>query len=106
MRIIKKTASVCPKCIKKIPAKVIAEKNRIYFIKKCSAHGVFKVLLSENRWYYTELYSLYNTLTKKSKSQSPKTYNLFITMDCNLKCPICCVSAPKKTGEFTCAPHG
>lgn len=101
MNIIKKTESVCPNCIKKIPARVIAEKNNVYLIKKCPKHGLFKVLLSKSKWYYTQLYDLYNCLNKKDTNQPPKVYNLIITMDCNLKCPICCVSAPKKAEMFS-----
>lgn len=101
MNIIKETASVCPICVKKISAKVITEKNNVYLIKKCPHHGAFKVLLSENKEYYTQLYNMHALLNKGNKNQLPKVYNMFITMDCNLKCPICCVSAPKKGEEFS-----
>lgn len=43
-----KTQSVCPICHQAIEAFYIEEDNRIFFVKECQEHGVFKTLAAEN----------------------------------------------------------
>ncbi len=49
----RKTVSVCPECLERIPA-VVQEENdgQIYMCKSCSEHGDFKDLISSNAKYY------------------------------------------------------
>ena len=99
MGVIKKTKSICPKCMTEIGAKVIEECNKIYLFKKCKKHGKFKVLLSKDADYYKKTSDFYFAFdVRKNKEFLPKKeeqeyYNLFLTMNCNLNCPICHVNA-------------
>ena len=91
MQIIRKTQSVCPKCIKKIKADLVEEDGKVYMLKKCKGHGRFKVLISTNSVQYKELNKLYFSLDLKNKKQN--YYNLYLTLKCNLNCPICYTNA-------------
>jgi len=42
---ISTTASLCPVCLKRIPASRIADDNRIYMLKQCPEHGEYRALL-------------------------------------------------------------
>ena len=64
MQIIRKTQSVCPKCIKKIKADIVEENEKIYMLKRCQKHGSFKVLLYNKPSYYKKLTKLYFSLNK------------------------------------------
>ena len=46
--ILHSTQSICPICHKAIEAFYVEEDNRVYFIKECSEHGIFKTLAAEN----------------------------------------------------------
>jgi len=94
MQIIRKTQSVCPKCIKKIKANIIEEKRRVYMLKKCNKHGKFKVLLSNKPSYYNKLTELYFNLNRNYSEKHKRNYfNLYVTLKCNLNCPFCLTKA-------------
>jgi len=95
MQIIRKTKSACPKCIKKIDAKIVEENKKVYMIKKCSEHGNFKILISNNTGFYKELYYFYLALNSGSykKKKKQKEYSLYLNLKCNLNCPICLANA-------------
>lgn len=40
--------SICPLCHKPIEAFYVEEKGRVYFVKECDEHGIFRTLASEN----------------------------------------------------------
>jgi len=92
MQIIRKTKSVCPKCIKKIKADIVEEDGKIYMLKSCKKHGKSKILLSNQAEQYKELTKSYFSLKNKRKQDF---YQLILTMGCNLNCPICFVNANK-----------
>jgi len=92
MEIIRKTKSVCPKCIKKIDAKIVEEDKKVYMLKECKKHGKFKILLSNHTKQYKELTKSYFSFKNKRKQDF---YQLILTMKCNLNCPICFVNANK-----------
>ena len=46
--ILYSTQSVCPICHKAIEAFYVEESNRVYFIKECPEHGMFRTLAAEN----------------------------------------------------------
>jgi len=93
MQIIRKTKSVCPKCIKKIKADIVEEDGKVYMLKRCQKHGKFKVLISNNAQYYLELEKLLLLCNKKKSNEDKKYYSLYLTSKCKLNCPICFVNA-------------
>lgn len=48
----KKTKSVCPECLKVIPAEIIEKDDQIWMEKTCDEHGFFKDRLSSSARYY------------------------------------------------------
>jgi len=97
MQIIRKTQSVCPKCIKKINADIIEEKRKIFMLKKCKDHGEFRVEISNNSLYYKELNDMYFAINnpKKTKNLNPFFVKLYVTSRCNLNCPVCYANVNK-----------
>ena len=71
--IIQTTISLCPECMKHIPADIVVdpETNWVMMVKNCKDHGEFKDKLSINpedyKWqqkYTDEIGSTINTTTK------------------------------------------
>ncbi|MDP3057418.1 MAG: radical SAM protein [bacterium] len=102
------TASICPECLKNIPADIVEKAGKILFKKHCPAHGDFEDIY----WSDSALYKKYkkfacdgegvsNPNTKKKKDcpnscglcADHKTGTLLANIDltnrCNQKCPIC-----------------
>ncbi|MHA1456961.1 MAG: radical SAM protein, partial [Promethearchaeota archaeon] len=48
----RKTYSVCPECLKKIPAVVEEDNGKIYMRKTCKEHGDFEDVISSSAKYY------------------------------------------------------
>ncbi len=109
---IGETNSLCPECLKTIPAVKIAENDKIYLVKKCPEHGEFKVLIWTGVKDYLDLnqyraeYSRPAKFAVQEKDDCPQICGLCpdhrqhtclvvleVTNSCNLKCPICFASA-------------
>lgn len=114
MKLINKTRSVCPVCLKTIEAeRVLEEGCRIYMQKECEEHGSFRTLIWEG-----DLDSYYRWEMHKEKQESPVNPEntmekgcpndcglceehlskgccmlLELTNRCNLQCPVCFASA-------------
>src|SRR5688572_32978185 len=48
------TQSLCETCLHPVPAKILIEDDRVYFQKRCDAHGVQKTLVSTDADYYRQ----------------------------------------------------
>lgn len=48
----KKTGSVCPECLQKIPAEIYEENDQVWMRKTCPDHGDFKDIISSSAKYY------------------------------------------------------
>lgn len=114
MKIISRTQSVCPHCLKVIDAYLTEEADGIYMKKECPDHGKFSVLVWEGSYESYRAWDKGNK--KKDKIIDPKSdkeligcpYDcglcnehirstccvlLELTDRCNLKCPVCFASA-------------
>ncbi len=113
--IIGRTESVCPVCLKKLPASKMAEADGIYMEKNCPEHGPFRALLWEG-----DLRSYLRWGTENTAVETPVDgraaekgcpYDcglctehlrkgccmlLELTNRCNLRCPVCFASAGEK----------
>jgi 7,8-dihydro-6-hydroxymethylpterin dimethyltransferase len=110
------TISLCPVCLKTIPASKIEENGNIYLQKSCPGHGTFKNLIwRQNAAHYTDWANgssrgsggiRNNTATSKG---CPNDCGLCpehrtracaavieVTGNCNLACPVCFAAAEKK----------
>lgn len=52
--ILHTTESLCPHCLKKIPARYVRENGKAYMYKECPEHGEFKVLFWNDADMYTQ----------------------------------------------------
>ena len=107
MKIVRITQSVCPHCLKTLPARIYEKDDEVFMQKTCPEHGTFDVYL----WPDAEHYKWHATFDFPSTARTPqrakemgcphdcglctwheKACNIpifSITNACNLKCPIC-----------------
>ncbi len=108
----RKTASVCPECIKVIPATVKEKDNRVVMEKTCREHGFFWDIISND----VELYLRMEQYARDGVGYENPYYEKFVgcphtcgmcthhkshtalalvdlTNRCNLKCPVCFANA-------------
>lgn len=105
------TESLCPHCLKKIPARYVREKGKAYMVKECPEHGEFKVLF----WNDADMYADWKEQAIHSPAKDrgmPEdkgcpydcglcnehhsgtcTSILEITYRCNMQCNICFADA-------------
>ena len=48
------TTSLCETCLEPVPAKVIIEDEKVWYLKRCLTHGVQKVLISDDIDYWRQ----------------------------------------------------
>ena len=109
------TQSLCPVCLKRIPARKVEDSGKVYLAKTCPEHGESKVLIwRQDARHYLEwakgsekgsgpLHS-FTTVDKgcpydcglcPEHRTRACTMVLEITLRCNLRCPVCFASADK-----------
>jgi uncharacterized radical SAM superfamily Fe-S cluster-containing enzyme len=111
------TQSLCPYCLKKIPARYEIEHNQVYFYKECDEHGPFRVLFWRDavhyqKWRKQSVHAPKQSEGKVSQQGCPYdcglcgeheggicTAVLEITYRCNLECRICFADATKACFE-------
>ncbi len=89
--LVRRTRSVCSKCVRRCPAEVRERDGEVLLIKTCAEHGQTQCRLSGHPWYYVGLDRYYFSVMKSVSRQ--RDYLLRMTERCNLKCPICLASA-------------
>jgi uncharacterized radical SAM superfamily Fe-S cluster-containing enzyme len=108
----RKTASVCPECIKVIPAVVREKDGRVIMEKTCRTHGYFWDVISNDvdfylrmevyahdgvgyeNPYYDKFKGCPNTCGMCTHHKSHTGLALIdLTNRCNLKCPVCFANA-------------
>lgn len=113
------TTSLCETCLALVPAKIVAEGETVYYLKRCRQHGVQKTLVSDDLAYWK---SQKDWLKPGDRPLAPQTTTehgcpydcglcpdheqhsclaiLEINEACNLSCPVCFAdSSPKRTGQ-------
>src|SRR3990172_5876624 len=50
-----KTSSLCPECLAVIEAELYEEEGKVYMMKECADHGLFKDIISSDVRIYCEL---------------------------------------------------
>ena len=108
MREIKETKSLCPECLKVLPAKIYEDKRKVYIRKSCPEHGDFEDLYWGDYDEYERAKKfdylgtkLTNPQTREEKGcpydcgicTEHKSHTVLAIVDvtnrCNLRCPIC-----------------
>ena len=96
-RVFRKTESMCPHCLRELPAELTVKNGGVYMVKKCPQCGEFNVRLSKHAWYYEELDNYFFSVMDGDLKQ--RDYLVRLTEKCNLNCPICLASANDKKEE-------
>ena len=111
------TTSLCETCLEPVPAKVILEGERVYYLKRCRTHGVMKTLISDDLDYWQQqklwLKPGDRPLAPQTRTEAGCPFDCGLCPDheqhsclaiveinaaCNLACPVCFASAAD--------PHG
>lgn len=101
------TQSLCPECLRLVPAKIIERDDRVYFRKTCPEHGErTDFVCSDAKWFDRNEYALPGKVPEQFGAQVERgcPYDcglcteheqhtciglLEITSSCNLDCPMC-----------------
>jgi len=101
------TQSLCPQCLRVVPAKIVERRGRVYFRKTCAEHGTREdFVCSDVKWYDRMEFALparmpavFGTQAEKGcpldcglcseHEQHTCVGVLEITGSCNLTCPMC-----------------
>ena len=109
--ILKETESLCPVCLSRIPAGIVAENSNVYLEKSCPGHGDYKVIIWRNNAEHYLKWAEFGgdripTGPKKrltdhnggcpydcglcpEHKQDAAAAVIMTTNSCNLHCPIC-----------------
>jgi len=114
MQLLEETKSLCPNCLRTIPAQLYTDGDKVYMQKSCPIHGVFHSLV----WSDLELYQWafrfkrrVNPANKRATTidkgcpydcglcpehdQHTCLAIIEVTQRCNLHCPVCLSSSQK-----------
>ena len=106
------TQSLCEACLNLVPAKIIIEDEKVYFLKRCRVHGVQKTLISDDVDYWRQQ-KLWikpgdRPLTVQTRTEAGCPFDCGLCPDheqhsclaiveineaCNLACPVCFANA-------------
>src|SRR3954468_24747460 len=106
------TTSLCETCLELVPAKVIIEDDKVFYLKRCLTHGVQKTLISDDLDYWRQqkewLKPGDRPLTTQTRTEAGCPFDCGLCPDheqhsclaiveinqaCNLACPVCFASA-------------
>ncbi len=115
--VVGSTESVCPECLRVVPANKVMVGDAVYLVKKCAEHGTFRVLIWDGEPAYADWgvdripATIENPVTLVENGcpfdcglcpehrQETCCVLLEVTADCNLNCPICFASSQQRTGS-------
>lgn len=78
------TTSLCSSCLRTVEAKVVLEAERVLLDKWCPAHGLERVLLSDDVAYYRAAREVY-----VKPPELPERFNTTMTYGCPYDCGLC-----------------
>ena len=99
MEKLNQTLSLCPTCMKVVPADIIEDEGKVFMQKECCGSRM-KFLIDNDAFLYKKIVLPFKLDTNieegQTESQARKnlckirsTMVLYVTSRCNLKCPIC-----------------
>lgn len=106
------TQSLCETCLDLVPAKIIIQDDKVYYLKRCRSHGVQKTLISDDLEYWRQQ-KLWikpgdRPLTVQTRTEAGCPFDCGLCPDheqhsclaiieineaCNLACPVCFANA-------------
>ena len=112
------TTSLCETCLEPVPAKVIIEDEKVWYLKRCLSHGVQKVLISDDIEYWRQqklwLKPGDRPLQTQTRTEAGCPFDCGLCPDheqhsclaiveinqaCNLACPVCFANAADLHGS-------
>ncbi|HEY0178919.1 MAG TPA: radical SAM protein [Dokdonella sp.] len=112
------TTSLCERCLEPIPAKIVIEDERVFYLKRCRDHGVQKTLISDDLDYWrqqklwikpgdrplrtqthTEAGCPFDCGLCPDHEQHSCLALVEINRACNLACPVCFADAAGADGS-------
>ncbi|MDR1658841.1 MAG: radical SAM protein [Desulfovibrio sp.] len=105
--VLNTTESLCPECLKRIPARNVRCGDRVYLVKTCPEHGLFRTVVwrgepAYESWGLSRRESAKKTFPAEHSGNCPfdcgpcRAHNsrpcavlLEVTSRCNLNCPVC-----------------
>jgi uncharacterized radical SAM superfamily Fe-S cluster-containing enzyme len=110
-QIIRQTSSVCPVCLKRLPAGIVREGQEYFIEKTCPEHGAFSAVIWRGDEPAFESWGDYIP-PEDDAPECPNACGLCekhlrktccalveVTSRCNLSCPVCFAMSGKETGE-------
>src|SRR3954470_24601061 len=112
------TTSLCETCLELVPAKIIIENDKVFYLKRCRDHSVQKTLISDDLDYWRQQ-KLWikpgdRPLTTQTRTEAGCPYDCGLCPDheqhsclaiievneaCNLSCPVCFADSSIKRTE-------
>ena len=95
---------MCPICLRELEAEVREEDGRVWLVRECPDHGTIRGQVGVEPWYQEGLSRDFFALNGKAPVTDDydfPVYNLFLTMRCNMRCPICSVNGGDEGSEMT-----
>lgn len=102
MRLLKKTLSLCPCCLKRIEAFIVEKEGTVFMEKSCAEHGFFSTLIWEDSGENYLRWLGHDGMSGSEPADCPKSCGLcaehksasisaalMVTTECDLRCPIC-----------------
>ena len=111
VKVLETTQSVCPECLKVLPAQIVVRNNCVYMDKECSQHGFYSTYLWPDEEHYVWLkdFKFPHVAPEKSYDSEllcpdacglcshhqhhPRLVEIELTQRCNLRCPVCFMAA-------------
>jgi uncharacterized radical SAM superfamily Fe-S cluster-containing enzyme len=113
------TQSLCETCLDLVPAKIIIEDEKVYYLKRCRSHGVQKTLISDDVDYWRQQ-KLWikpgdRPLRAQTRTEAGCPFDCGLCPDheqhsclaiveineaCNLACPVCFANATDVHGSY------
>src|ERR1700736_5127959 len=117
------TTSLCESCLALVPAKILFEDDNVFYLKRCSRHGVQKTLVASDVAYFKSAKDWLNPgdrpLARQSRTHYGCPFDCGLCPDheqhsclalievndaCNLNCPVCFAdSSPTRTAQRSLA---
>jgi uncharacterized radical SAM superfamily Fe-S cluster-containing enzyme len=113
------TTSLCETCLELVPAKIIIEDDKVWYLKRCLDHGVQKTMISDDIDYWRQQ-SLWikpgdRPLHTQTRTEAGCPFDCGLCPDheqhsclaiieinqaCNLACPVCFADAAGMDGSY------
>jgi 7,8-dihydro-6-hydroxymethylpterin dimethyltransferase len=112
------SSSLCETCLRVVPAKVIIEDDKVFYLKRCKDHGVMKTMISDDLAYWQQqkiwLKPGDRPLMPQTRTEAGCPFDCGLCPDheqhsclaiveinqaCNLACPVCFANATDLHGS-------